>query len=131
MVTTRVTTAACAAHMQYTALLHASITLAFSTALRCWPGQGMKYGPVGQPELTLICDGSGRRCGMQEIPGKGLEQYLSLPVEDYNSLDPEVVQFLGNNTFRLTPPLAEWFHLNLHPEIILRIQPEPEHSRVR
>jgi hypothetical protein len=68
---------------------------------------------------------------MQEIPGRSLHQYLSLPVEDYNALDPEVVQFLGNNTFKLTPPFAEWFHIHLRPEIILRIQPEPEHSRVQ
>ena len=67
---------------------------------------------------------------MQEVPGKSLEQYLSLPVEDYNSLDPKVVAFLGENRFRLTPPFQEWFRINLYPEIILRIQPEPEHARV-
>ena len=64
-----------------------------------------------------------RTCAVQEVPGKSLEQYLSLPVEDYNSLDPKVVEFLGDNRFRLTPPFQEWFRINLYPEIILRIQP--------
>lgn len=68
---------------------------------------------------------------LQEAPGKSLHDYLSLPVEDYNTLDPNVVQSLGDNRFMLTPPFNDWFKINIKPEVILRIQPEPEQSRVR
>lgn len=67
---------------------------------------------------------------LQEAPGKSLHDYLSLPVEDYNTLDPKVVQSLGENRFKLTPPFNDWFKINIQPEVILRIQPEPAQSRV-
>lgn len=68
---------------------------------------------------------------LQEVPGRSLHDYLSLPVEDYNTLDPSVVQSLGDNRFKLTPPFNDWFKINIKPEVILRIQPEPANSRVR
>eukprot|EP00892_Ulva_mutabilis_P000068 jgi/Ulvmu1/10061/UM006_0008.1 len=67
---------------------------------------------------------------VNESPIKSLHDYLSLPVEDYNTLDPSVVQSLGDNRFLLTPPFNDWFKINIKPEVILRIQPEPSQSRV-
>lgn len=68
---------------------------------------------------------------MQEVEGRSLREYLALPTDEYNLLDTGLVERLGGNRFKVTFPFKEWFRINLTPQVILNIQPQPEFSRVR
>jgi hypothetical protein len=68
---------------------------------------------------------------VQEVEGRTLREYLALPTDEYNLLDTGLVERLGGNRFKVTFPFKEWFRINLTPEVILNIHPQPEFSRVR
>jgi hypothetical protein len=45
-------------------------------------------------------------------------------------LDPSTVSYLGDSRFRLVFPFKEWFKLDMTPELIMHIRPQPLHDRV-
>ena len=68
---------------------------------------------------------------LQEVKGRSLAQYLALPTDDYNLLDSELVERLDEHRFKLTMPFKRWFHIDITPEVVLTIRPEPSKERVR
>ena len=63
---------------------------------------------------------------LQEVPGRGVDKYLSLPTSEYSLLNSKHIAFLGNNTFCITFPLRDSFGLDLDPEVVLQVLPDSE-----
>lgn len=66
-----------------------------------------------------------------------LEEYLSLPVDQYSLLDPTWVKREGNgstgdssNSFRLSIPLKDMLGVDLMPELSIEAHPDPSRGQV-
>jgi hypothetical protein len=98
---------------------HSPVSSILKRLMPSWPGEQLR--------CSIVFDDASMS---QEVPGRSLKDYLALPVEEYSMLDPSTVSYLGDSKFRLKFPFKEWFKLDMTPELVMHIRPQPSHDRV-
>lgn len=64
------------------------------------------------------------------LPGS-LHQYITLPVDDYVLLDPSMVTRREDDTFSIRLPFKQITGMDLHPVVILAVEPQQDAPAVR